>query len=424
MARRLNGAEWLLRLNPWRGLRGLPAEVWVIFATTLVNRAGTMVLPFLVLYLSQHLHYGVRSAGFALTVYGLGGLITAPLAGRLCDRVGALRVMQLSLFGSGALLLVLPLAHRLTAVFALIFVWAIIADASRPASMAALTGAIPASQRKAAIALNRLAINLGMSIGPALGGFLAAVSFPLLFVIDGVTSVAAAALLTLLLWRLRLPVRVRRPADPAVPPARRASAAALRDRRMLVFLAASLLVGAIFRQVDATMAIFLVRDLALPVTFFGLLFVVNTLLIVLLEVPLNVATAAWAHRHTLVLGAMLIATGFGAMAFAHSAWSVTGTVVVWTFGEMIFFPVSAMYVAELAPPERLGEYMGVYFMIVALAVMIGPWVGTLVMEQFGVVTLWSAVFVCGCLAALILGLSTPAAQPSTDAHERARGAAI
>ena len=76
-------------MNPWRGLRGLPADVWIIFATTLVNRVGTMVLPFLALYLTQRLGYPPGLAGFALTVYGVGGLISAPVAGRLSDRVGA-----------------------------------------------------------------------------------------------------------------------------------------------------------------------------------------------------------------------------------------------------------------------------------------------------------------------------------------------
>src|ERR1700680_3891032 len=120
-----------LPVNPWRGLKGLSADVWVIFATTLVNRAGTMVLPFLVLYLVQPLGQPPSLAAFALTVYGFGALISAPIAGRLSDRLGALRVMQGSLLFSGGLLLVFPLLRALPLVFGLTLVWAVIAQGVR-----------------------------------------------------------------------------------------------------------------------------------------------------------------------------------------------------------------------------------------------------------------------------------------------------
>jgi predicted MFS family arabinose efflux permease len=157
---------------------------------------GTMVVPFLVLYLTEHLGFAVATAGLVLSVYGVGSLVSAPIAGRLCDTVGALRVMQGSLFLSGLLFLLFPLARSAAPVLALAFALAVIAEATRPASLAALTEGIPPEQRKAAIALNRLAINLGMSVGPAVGGFLAMASFPLLFVVDGVTSLVAGLALT------------------------------------------------------------------------------------------------------------------------------------------------------------------------------------------------------------------------------------
>ena len=189
--------------NPYRGLRGLPTDVWIVFATTLVNRAGMMALPFLILYLTKYLGISVSLAGLAITAYGLGGLVTAPVAGRLADRVGPFVVLRASLALSGVVLLVVPLVRSFLAIVTLTFVWAVIADAARPATMSALSDATPADQRKAAIALNRLAINLGMSIGPAVGGFLAVVSFPLIFVVDGLTSLAAAAVLSALLWARR-----------------------------------------------------------------------------------------------------------------------------------------------------------------------------------------------------------------------------
>src|SRR5437588_2466153 len=185
-------------INPWRGLGRLPAQVWVVFVTTLVNRAGTMVLPFLALYMTQYLGHPSTVGGLALTAYGFGSFVTAPMAGRLSDRIGAFRVMQMSLLLSGVFLLLVPFAHSVVLVLGLILIWSALTEAVRPASLAVLTGTIAPDQRKAAIALNRLAINIGMSVGPAVGGFLAAASFPMLFFVDGMTSLAAGVVLTLL----------------------------------------------------------------------------------------------------------------------------------------------------------------------------------------------------------------------------------
>src|SRR5262245_643113 len=174
-----------------------------------------MALPFLVLYLTKEIKVSAPLAGLALSAYGVGGLVTSPLAGRLADRVGPFTVLRGSLGLTGLVLLVMPLVQQYWFVILLTFVWAMVAEAARPATMAALTGAATAEQRKAAIALNRLAVNLGMGIGPAIGGFLALVSFSLLFVVNALTSLAAAATLSVLLY-----VRRRR-GHPVTLPARR-----------------------------------------------------------------------------------------------------------------------------------------------------------------------------------------------------------
>lgn len=391
--------------NPWRGLRGLPADVWLLFATTLVNRAGTMALPFLVLYLTQHLHQPARIAGAALTVYGVGSLCSAPIAGRLCDRLGALRVMEISLLGSGVLLLLFPLAHDLATVLGLVLAWSLVGEAVRPASLAALTETTPPEQRRAAVSLNRLAINLGMSIGPAAGGLLATVSFPALFLVDGGTTLAAGVVLAVASRRM---AALR--AAHGVPEVTAVSTPVLgpgvmRDRRYLLFLAGAFLVAMVFFQHNATMPLFMVRDLGLTSAFFGLLFVLNTLLIVALEVPLNLAMAGWPHRRALTLGALLCAAGFGAMALASQPWHLVLTTVVWTFGEMVLFPGAAAFVSEVAPPERRGEYMGAYTMSFGFAMAVGPWAGTIVLDRAGAPVLWSLALVVGVAAAGVLALA-------------------
>ena len=86
-------------MNPWRGLKDLPREVWLLSAATLVNRAGTMVLPVsFVLYLTRTLGITPAHAALSLTVYGIAALITMPVAGRLTDIVGPIAVIKTSLF--------------------------------------------------------------------------------------------------------------------------------------------------------------------------------------------------------------------------------------------------------------------------------------------------------------------------------------
>jgi predicted MFS family arabinose efflux permease len=370
---------------------------------------GMMALPFLVLYLTKHLGVPALVAALAISTYGAGGMLTGPIAGRLSDRIGPFAVMRGSLALTGVVLLVLPLAHSVAFVLVLTFLWAVVGDATRPATMSALTAATPPEQRRAAIALNRLATNLGMSIGPAAGGFLALVSFPLVFVVDGLTSLAAAAVLTTLL-RLHHRARVTTgyPATGTVAgggPVYPASPAVWRDRAALRFFATAFLVNAVFMQQEAAMPLYIVRDLHFRESFFGGLFVLNTLIIVAIEVPLNIAMARWRTHTALVLATVLVAVGFGGLAAARTAMPIAITVIIWTFAEMIFYPTGTAYVAELAPPARTGEYMGAFSSTFSLALVVGPWAGTALLDRFGAVVTWCAMLAVGLGAAALFGLS-------------------
>ena len=388
--------------NIWKSLRGLPRDVWVIAITTLVNRAGTMVLPFLVLYLTRKLGFSAPRAGFALAVYGAGSIISSPIAGRLTDLIGPLPIMRASLIGTGILLLIFPFIDSYEGVIALTLAWAIVSEAFRPANLAMIAEVAPQAQLKSAYALSRLAINLGMSIGPAAAGFIAARSFEWIFVVDGVTTLFAGALL------LATPFsggqRVRKSDETTEMEAFRPRI--LGDRRMLLFLSGIFLVAVVFFQHEGALPLFLVEDLRLSPAFYGLLFTINTLMIVFIEVPLNAATAHWPHRRGLAIGALLFAVGSGAFVFAAGPLIVILAIVVWTFGEMLLFPQASAFVAEIAPPERRGQYMGAYSLAFNLAFAVAPWAGTATFAAFGSKVLWIGVFAVGLVSAAFMLLVT------------------
>ena len=381
-------------MNPWRGLAGLPRALWVLAGATLVNRSGTMFLPFLILYLTKDMGVSPSAAGGVFALFGIGALTAGPFAGRFADRFGPVRLMRISLVASGTLLLLVPLARSLASIAVLTLLLALAGEGFRPASLSVISHLAAPDQRKAAFALQRLAVNLGMSVGPALGGFLAAVSWPALFLADGVTSLLAAVTLVLLF-----------PKDVSFPSARPAGEEphrreGFRDPALDYFLLALLPVAVVFFQHESSMSVYVVRDLGFAVWTFGLLHTVNTLMIVFLEVPLNLAMSRWPHRYSLSLGSALVAVGFGSLAFARSLPAVILTIVVWTFGEMVLLPAMSSFVAEISPSGSRGVYMGLYTMAFNFAIVVGPPLGTALLEHGGGRLLW--------LTMLALGLASSA----------------
>jgi MFS family permease len=383
--------------NPWRGLGRLPRAMWLLSAVTLIHRAGTMILPFLVLYLTDERGLPAAWAGAVFLVYGAGSLISGPLGGWLTDRWGATRVMELALVAGGALAIALVYVPGFWPFAAAVFFWAMVAECFRVANLAAVSGGVEPQDRRASFALLRLAVNLGMGVGPAVAGFLVRVSFPLLFWIDGATSIAAG---------LVLAVAARHRATRAAPPpatthaADRATATrAYADRRFLFFLLASLPVIAVFFQLMGAMALHLVRNLRFAESTYGLLLSLNTGLIVLLEVPLNLRTSHWSHRRGLIIGSLLVGAGFGALALAQSLTQVVLTVVVWTFGEMILLPGLSACASDFATDARRGEYMGLYQFAFSVAFSLGPWAGAAALGAFGPRVMWGGVFVASLVSA-------------------------
>jgi len=384
-------------MNPWKGLKKLPHEMWVIFFTTLINRTGTMVLPFLTLYLTSQRKVSAAEAGFVIAVYGFAALITAPLVGRISDKMGALKVMRGSLIFSGVLLFLFSFSTNYYLILLITFIWSVINEAFRPANMSLISEVTDSSQRRTAFALNRLAINLGMSIGPVAGGFLSLIDFSLLFYVDGFTALAAGLYLTFAKLNLKSPESYASHAEKT-----EIKFSVLKDKIFLFFLVGITPVTLVFFQHIGAMPIFVVNDLGYTTAAFGLFSAVNTVLIIIAEVPLNELMSNWKYKNSLFLGALLCSFGFGGMAFINNSFGLIITIIIWTVGEMIFFPVTASYVSEIAPPKKRGEYMGYFQMTFSVGFMLGPWLGTEIYERLGPFYLWIIMFCIGMISIITM----------------------
>jgi MFS family permease len=382
-------------------LRALPRPVRFLLAGSFVNRFGSFVLPFLVLYLTHHRGYTAAQAGLALSAYGVGSASAAAAGGVRADHVGRRATIALSMYSSAIVMLALSRAGSLAAVVPLTALAGLAAESYRPASSALLADLVPQGRRVTAFAAYRLAINLGFAAGPAVAGLLAERSFLGVFVGDAATSAIFGTLAVLL-----LPSRPETHHE--TPPG---SAGAVRtilaDRAFLALLATSVIIGVIYFQQEAALPLQVIAD-GHSTAVYGALISLNGLVVILLELPLTTVTRRLPPRRVIAAGVLLTGIGFGTTALATSAPALAATVVVWTLGEITAAPVSSAYVADISPPHMRGRYAGAFGMSFSLAQIVGPAAGTSLYAASPDV-LWGGCVVLGVLASALM--LSPASRP-------------
>lgn len=371
---------------------GLNRAVWLLALTTLVNRSGTMVMPFLILYLTQQQGFSTTDAGRAMGTYGVGGVLGSYLGGWLCDRMPPRRVMIGSLALAGIGFILLGQIDTRPGILITIFLLAVVGEGFRPANSAAVATASPPELRTRAFALNRLAINIGMSLGPTLGGFLAMVSYDWLFWVDGITCILASVLIALTFHEGEKAAGEEKPAEAA-------GRSPWRDRPFLAMMALFFLLAMITFQVISTFPLTL-RDLyGFHEGRIGLVMAINTLLIVMFEMVLVHRVSGRDPVKLLGLGGFLFGIGMALLPFGSGFWYVCFTVAIWSVGEMLSFPLGAAAVSHRAGASNLGIYMGLYVLSFEGAWVFSPILGTWVYDTWGARVLWLS---CGAAGVVLL----------------------
>lgn len=375
-----------------RAYSGLPKSIWLLSFVAFVNRCGTMVLPFLALYISVELGASTIQAGFVISLWGVGAVGGGLLGGWISDRLGTTTAQFLSLFLGGFAFLALGWVSDYWSLAVCATVGGLVVESFRPAVMAAVAEAAPPEMTSRAVALLRLAINLGMTVGPAVGGILATIDYSWLFIVDAATC-WAASVVVLLFCRSGTGV-ARKSATAGSSP--------FADRPFLLLLALNFVVSAGFFQLFATVPLYYREAFHMSEARIGSIFAVNTVIIVLFEMVLLQALEKRSKALVAGTGALLVGLGFGIMPLGGVVGFTWGfaivTVVIWTAGEMLAFPVSTAIAAERGI-GRQGRYMGLYATVIAISQTTAPVVGAWVYQTFGPEWLWIGLG-ASCLAVL------------------------
>jgi MFS family permease len=391
-----------------QNIRELPASAWLLITGSVINRFGSFVVPFLVLYMRKQ-GFSIAESGFAVAAYGGGEVIAGPIGGALADRLGRRATIAASTYSSAATMIALSQVHLYGAIVALAFAAGLVSEARRPASLALLTDLVPEGRRVTAFAALRVAENVAFAGGMALGGLIANTSFLWLFIGDAASSVVYGTI-----------------AVAALPEGRRVSSqeqsqrggyrALSADPAFLLFLAAAVLVAFVYFQRQATLPLH-VRRAGLSNADFGLLLSLNGALVVLFELPLSSITMRRPQRQMIAVGFLLVGLGFALTGVAHSFPALAITVAIWSLGEMVAAPVGYAFVADIAPDHMRGRYQGLFELCFGSGAISGPALGTFLYAR-GETAFWGLCGALGLLSALLaLGVRhrpAPVPEPIPD----------
>ncbi|SDR70537.1 MFS transporter [Christiangramia echinicola] len=391
---------------------GLRKEIWLLSVITLINRAGTMVIPFLSLYLTKSRGFSLEEVGWILTFFGLGSVTGSWLGGKMTDKIGHYRTMAISLIGSSFLFVLLQFPDSFWTICLGIYLVMTVADIFRPAVFVAISAYSKPQNRTRSVTLIRLAINLGFSAGPALGGIIIATGgYSGLFWVDGLTCLAAGILLLKLLHPKR---SIPEPEEIIVD-----AKTAISDRLYLVFIFAMMIFGFIFIQYFSTMPLYYAESHQLTELEIGLLLGLNGLAIFLFEMPLIKFMENRKHTATgyVILGTLL--SGLSFLAINLTDWVgilMVGMLLV-TLGEMIAFPFSNSFALNRSDGKKRGSYMALYSIAFSVSHIFGHNSGMQLIDNFGFEITWYTMFGLALFACtLLLILNSLLKKESSGVH--------
>jgi len=368
---------------------GLSPATWWLSLVMLINRSGTMVIPFMTLYLTQKLNYSLAQAGWIMALFGAGAVCGGLLGGQLISKFGFHKIQLITLIGGGLLFLVLGQMKEYAWICVFAFSLSLVNDMFRPANSAAIAHYSKSENRTRSFSLNRLAINLGWAFGGAIGGFVASKNYDLLFWIDGLTNIGAAILLKFMLQPYSSVSEKKDLNNKNNSSTKRP----LQDRTFLAFLFLTFLFAVCFFQLFSTLPVFYRKELKLSETVIGWTMSLNGLIICFLEmIVIHRLEQKGKMLLYIMIGLWLIAASFLILNLHLSVIFVALlSVVLMSFGEILSMPFMNTFWVTRTNDNNRGSYAGLYTVAWSVAQIIGPGAGAQLAQNYGFQTLWICI---------------------------------
>ena len=374
---------------------GLSKNTWYLSAVMLVNRSGTMVIPFMTIYCTQKLHFTLPQAGTVMALFGAGAIAGAYIGGRTTDKFGFYRQQLASLLLGGIMFLVTGFLHTFISLCIGTFILSVCNESFRPANAAAIAYYSKEENRTRSYSLNRLAINLGWAVGGALGGFLASINYHLLFWVDGCTNIVAAVLLFKLLpyANSKTSIVKDKPAN---------AQKAYRDRTYIAFIIITFFFASCFFQLFTIQPVFFKTEWHYNEAFIGFLMALNGIIIVFSEMIL-VYSIEGKRLDTFFIriGIFISALSFACLNILPvSVLNAVVSIALVTLGEMLSMPFMNSFCIQRSSLHNRGEYTALYAMAWSLAQIAAPLSGSRIAASYGFTTLWWILCIVCVLAAI------------------------
>ncbi|MFT5253079.1 MAG: putative MFS family arabinose efflux permease [Flavobacteriales bacterium] len=377
--------------------RGFSREIWILAIITFINRAGTMVLPFLSKYLKEDLQFTYGEVGWIMVAFGFGSMLGSWLGGKLSDKIGFYKVMVFSLFTSGIFFFVLQYITSFWGLCLGMFSIMTLADMFRPAMFVSLGAYAKPENRTRSLTLVRLAVNLGFAAGPALGGLIImGIGYKGLFWVDG-SSCVIAILVFALLVKEKKKTSVKDPHATVLE-----VASVFKDKIFWIFLFVSFVTAMIFFQLFTTLPLYHSEQFGLSEFQTGLLMTLNGLLIFALEMPfVGYFERKKVQKLKIILwGVLLMSFSFYLLLINTWAGILIISMIFISIGEIFAFPFSNTFALSRAPKGHEGRYMALYTMSFSLAHIISSKSGLEIIERSGYQTNWLVMGSFGIAAAV------------------------
>lgn len=361
---------------------GLSPAAWMLALVIFINRSGTMVIPFLSVYLTSSLGFSLVEAGWVMSSFGMGSILGSYLGGWLTDKIGHFKVQFFSLIGGGMMFFALSQMQTFYSISIFVFCVSIVTEMLRPANQTSVASYAKPENVTRAFSLNRMAINLGFSVGPAIGGFLAAKSYNWLFIADGVTCISAG-LVFFLYFRNKKANEPQHTTETA--PDRKVWS----DGLFLGFIALVMGFSMLFFQLFTTWPIYQREVYFLPEQEIGYLLGLNGLIVFLFEMVLVYKIGDRIPLRKLIgFGTFLMSLSFFSLMAFEGKYVLYLACILISFAEIFAMPFMATYTIQRSGTRNKGAYMGLYAMGFASAFVMAPLVGTNVIAIWDFQTWW------------------------------------